>query len=317
MLAYINFPGWLKPEIIPGLPIRWYGLMYIVAFGIAYALFTYQTRRGVLDATEDRIFGFFFAGILGLILGARILGVTLYDPTGYYIRHPWFILLPFDANWNFVGYQGMSYHGGVIGAVAGTLIYCRRKKLNWLEWGDVVIAGIPLGYTFGRLGNFINGELWGRITTVKWGMVFPHAPQFSAGEPWVREFAQKAGMELSRTARLVNLPRHPSQLYEAFFEGIVLWLVLWFIFRNRKAFHGALVSIYLMGYGLVRFFIEYTREPDADIGFPIELVDTGGETARFVSFLNITTGQILCFLMIVLGLGMYIFLARRKKKLGA
>ena len=316
MLAYVNFPTWLKPEIIPGLPIRWYGLMYIIAFAVAFLLFNYQAKKGEIKTNEDLTFGFFISAILGLIIGARILGVTLYQPGGYYITHPWFIFWPFDANWNFTGYQGLSYHGGLIGLIVGTMIFCKRKKLNWLEWGDALAVAVPLGYTFGRLGNFINGELWGRITTSGLGMVFPDAPEFYIGESWVREFVTKIGMGISEITRMVNLPRHPSQLYEAFFEGIVLWLILWFIFRKRKAFHGALISLYLMGYGLVRFFVEYTREPDGNMGFPIELVDTGGETARFISFLNFSTGQILCFLMIMAGLGLYLFLWARAKKNG-
>ncbi|MBI9103281.1 MAG: prolipoprotein diacylglyceryl transferase [Spirochaetales bacterium] len=315
MLAYLNYPGWLKPEIIPGLPVRWYGLMYLVAFAIAYFLFEYQRKRGALEASDDDVASFFFWGILGLLLGARLFAVTVYDPTGYYIRHPWFIFWPFNASGQFVGLQGMSYHGGVVGCIAGTFLYCRKKKFSWFQWADVVVAGLPLGYTFGRLGNFINGELWGRITTAGHGMVFPHAPAFPLKFDWVRGFAAEAGMEISKTARFVNLPRHPSQLYEAFFEGIVLWAVLWFVFRLRKKFHGTLASFYLIGYGIVRFFIEYTREPDADIGFPIELVDTGGEIYRFTSFFNFSTGQILCFLMILSGSLLYFILSKKGKRL--
>jgi phosphatidylglycerol:prolipoprotein diacylglycerol transferase len=288
--------------------------MYVVAFAIAYGLFIYQVRRSpdsLPGAEESTISGFFTAGILGLILGARIIGTTVYVPGGYYLTHPWFIFWPFDETGAFVGYQGMSYHGGLIGTVLGTVIYCRRKKLKWLAWADTVIAGIPLGYTFGRLGNFINGELWGRVTSVRWGMIFPLAPGFPVSRPWVREMAGAAGLELTRAMGTVNLPRHPSQLYEAFFEGIFVWGVLWFIFRPRKKFHGALFSLYLVFYGLARFFIEYTREPDGDMGFPIELVYTGGETARLISFFNFSTGQIFSALMIIFGLGLYLWLKKR------
>jgi phosphatidylglycerol:prolipoprotein diacylglycerol transferase len=205
----------------------------------------------------------------------------------------------------------MSYHGGLIGTIVGTVIYCRRKKLNWFMWADTLIAGIPLGFTFGRLGNFINGELWGRVTAVSWGMIFPYAPGLPASRPWVRDLAARVGIEVSRG--VVNLPRHPSQLYEAFFEGIFIWALLWFIFRQRKKFSGALISLYLVFYGAVRFFVEYTREPDGDMGFPIELVYTGGETARFVSFFNFSTGQIFSFLMIAFGLILYYILKKRSK----
>lgn len=313
MLAYLNYPSWLKPEIIPGLPVRWYGFMYLVAFALAYILFQYQRKRGTLQASDDDVASYFFWAILGLLLGARLFAVTIYDPTGYYISKPWYIFWPFNEAGQFTGLQGMSYHGGVVGGVLGTLIYCRKKKFSWLQWTDVLITGLPLGYTFGRLGNFINGELWGRITSGSWGIVFPHAPAFPLKYEWVRDFALRAGMEISKTARFVNLPRHPSQLYEAFFEGLFLWALLWFVFRTRKKFHGAMMSLYLIGYGVVRFFIEYTREPDPDIGFPIELVDTGGETYRLVSFFNFSTGQILCFLMILTGSLMYAVLSRKNK----
>jgi len=317
MLSFINYPVWLKPEIIPGLPVRWYGLMYLVAFSIAYLLFRKQIREGALEAGDDDVAGFFFAGILGLLLGARLFAVTIYDPTGYYLRKPWYIFWPFDESGRFVGLQGMSYHGGVAGCITGTLIYCRVHRQNWLHWADTLIAGLPLGYTFGRLGNFINGELWGRVTTMGWGVVFPHAPRIPVNTPWLADFARKAGVEISRIARSVNLPRHPSQLYEAFFEGLVLWALLWFVFRKRKAFHGALVSLYLMGYGLFRFFIEYTREPDADMGFLFSFSGSDGDTALFSSFFNFSTGQFLCFLMILAGGGLYLFLKHRSARQAA
>jgi phosphatidylglycerol:prolipoprotein diacylglycerol transferase len=159
-------------------------------------------------------------------------------------------------------------------------------------------AGIPLGYTFGRIGNFINAELYGRVTTSPIGMIFPNAAQFPASESWVQEMAEKTGVAI--TGAMVNLPRHPSQLYEAFFEGIVLWGIIWF-FRNRKPFKGFLVGLYFLGYGLFRFFIEYFREPDADLGYPIQLVKSTLPAAYSHPPLSFTTGQILCFLMIVFG----------------
>ena len=313
MLAYLNYPAWLKPEIFPGLPVRWYGFMYLVAFSLAYILFQYQRKKGALEAADDDVSSFFFWGILGLLLGARLFAVTIYDPSHYYLRKPWYIFWPFNEAGQFVGLQGMSYHGGVVGCIVSSALYCRRKKFSWFQWADLLVAGLPLGYTFGRLGNFINGELWGRITPSGIGMIFPHAPAFALKNEWVREFAVSAGVKISKTARFINLPRHPSQLYEALFEGVVLWLLLWFFFRQRKKFHGFMVSMYLIGYGVIRFFIEYTREPDADIGFPIELVDTGGQIYQFTSFLNFSTGQILCFLMILSGLILY-FLRYKKDK---
>ena len=160
------------------------------------------------------------------------------------------------------------------------------------------------------MGNFINAELYGRVTTLSWGMIFPGAARFPVTLPWVKDLALRVGLEIPDSGT-VNLPRHPSQLYEAFFEGVFLWALLWFVFKKRKKFHGALLSLYLMGYGFVRFFIEYTREPDRDMGFPIEMVETNGEIYRFISFFNFSTGQILCFLMILSGALLYGILSRK------
>lgn len=311
MLAYINFPQWLKPEIIPGFPVRWYGLMYLIAFSIAYLLMMRQVKQKTLGFTEDDTLNCFFWAIIGLLLGARILATTVYDPSHYYITRPWLIFWPFRGG-RFTGLQGMSYHGGVIGAVIATVIFCRVKKLDWFHFADILSAGIPLGYTFGRLGNFINGELWGRVTVKPWGMIFPHAQRFPVSADWVKELAASIEMKLPQSG-LVNLPRHPSQLYEAFFEGVVLWLFLWFIIKRRKKFHGAVISFYLIGYGLVRFFIEYLREPDRDLGFVLQFGDAGPTPALFSSFLNFSTGQILCLLMIIGGVLLYFI---RKKQTG-
>ncbi len=309
MLAYINFPQWLRPEIIPGLPVRWYGLMYLIAFSIAYFLMMKQARGLKTGFSEDDILNCFFWGIIGLLLGARLLATTIYDPTHYYISRPWMIFWPFRGG-RFTGLQGMSYHGGVIGAVVATIIFCRIKKKNWFLFADIVAAGIPLGYTFGRLGNFINGELWGRVTTRPWGIVFPNAERFPVSAGWVQEVANAAGINLPQSG-FINLPRHPSQLYEAFFEGIVLWLFLWFIIRNRKKFHGAVISFYLIGYGAVRFIIEYFREPDRDMGFIFQFGDTGETPALLSSYLNFSTGQILCALMMAGGFALYFFRKRQ------
>lgn len=309
MLAYINFPQWLKPEIISGFPVRWYGLMYLIAFGIAYFLMMKQIKEKDFGFSEEDVLNCFFWGIIGLLIGARILATTVYDPSHFYLTRPWLIFWPFRGG-QFTGLQGMSYHGGVLGAVVASLIYCRKKKISWFLFTDIVVAGIPLGYTFGRLGNFINGELWGRVTTKPWGIVFPHAQKFPVSADWVRGVAAEIGMKIPQSG-LMNLPRHPSQLYEALFEGLLLWLFLWFVIKRRKKFNGTVLSFYLIGYGLVRFFIEYFREPDRDLGFVLQFGDAGETTALFHSFLNFSTGQILCAMMIVGGL--LLFFIRRKQ----
>lgn len=304
----VNFPSWLSPEIVPGLPFRWYGLMYLIAFGLTYLLFRRQMRERRIGFTDDDISGLFFWAILGLLLGARIFATIVYDTSGIYARKPWLVFWPFDGK-TFVGLQGMSYHGGLIGAVAAITAYCRARKWNVREIGDMMVAGIPLGYTFGRLGNFINGELYGRVTSGPLGMIFPHAEAFSTREEWVRRIADEAGIALSSSQAWVNLPRHPSQLYEALFEGVVLWALLWLL-RNRRPFRGYLIGLYLIGYGAARFVIEYFREPDADLGYRIVLVKTDLPPALFSSLFNFSTGQILCFLMMAAG-GLWLVVASR------
>ncbi len=318
MLSYIPFPHWLKPEIIPGLPVRWYGLMYLIGFTVAYLLVKLQVKEKALEVDKEEVLNLFFWMIIGLLVGARLIAVTIYSRDGQYLSHPLQIILPFrviGGRLRFTGLAGMSYHGGLFGAILAGIIYLRIKKMDVPEWGDMIATAAPLGYTFGRLGNFINGELFGRVTTVSWGMIFPQAGTFPAGETWVREMAAEIGLDISGLER-VNLPRHPSQLYEAFFEGIFLWLILWFILRKRKAFKGMLIGVYIIGYGLVRFFIEYVREPDAELGFPLTFSPVENPAYQFSPF-NFTTGQILNFLMILIGIACLIFFQRRALKVSA
>jgi phosphatidylglycerol---prolipoprotein diacylglyceryl transferase len=315
MLAALQFPSWIHPEIIPGLPFRWYGLMYAVAFVVAWLLFRYETkRRGSPWSLED-CESFFFWAIIGLILGARIFGTLVYDPNGYYRSRPWLVFWPFDESMHFTGFQGMSYHGGVVGVIVATLIYCGVKKFHWLDWADILALSIPLGYTFGRLGNFINGELYGKITSSPIGMIFPTVPdseRFKASEQWVQDAATKAGIRLSSMNDLVNLPRHPSQLYEAFFEGIILWAVLWLFVRKRKTFRGFTTGAYIVGYGVIRFILEYFRRPDPGMDYIIG--DKSAPTYVVTSFFNISMGQILSFLMIVGGGALIFFCSKAAKR---
>jgi phosphatidylglycerol:prolipoprotein diacylglycerol transferase len=287
--------------------------MYVVAFAITYILFTYQVRKRKLEISDDQVVNLFFWAIIGVLIGGRIIGTTVYDPTHHYLTHPWLIFWPFDSQMHFIGLAGMSYHGGLLGAIIAITLYCRSKKLDFLEIGDMLIAGVPLGYTFGRLGNFINGELWGRATTVPWGILYPHAERLSPKLDWVHTMATKVGISITGATQSVNLPRHPSELYEAFFEGIFLWLIIWFIFRKHRPFKGFLIGIYIIGYGVVRFVIEYFREPDPGIGFPIQL---GPSVLRAhpAYLLNFTMGQILCALMVVSGIIFLAVLRTRAKR---
>jgi len=264
-----NLPGNLSPVLfeIGPLSLRYYGLMYVVAFLIVYFLAMYRLNHEPhIPISKKQVGDLMTAMILGLIIGARVGYVVFYN-FSYYLYHPLEIILPFDFSngIKFIGIAGMSYHGGLIGVVLAAMWYCRKAKVNFPEAADLIIPGGPLGYTFGRLGNFINNELYGRITQSAIGMHFPSAP----------------GKEL----------RHPTQLYEAFFEGVFLFLILWFL-RHAKLPKGAMIPIYLFGYGFVRFFIEFFREPDAHLGFV---------------FLWFTMGQVLCFAMISCGVALFIY----------
>ena len=247
--------------------------MYLAAFAIVYFLTTYRIKHENYKYTAENIQDYLVWAMIGVIIGGRF-GYALFYNFQYYFQHPLEIILPFDFSngIKFVGLSGMSYHGGLIGVLLASIFFCRRYKFNFWHFVDLLIPAVPLGYTFGRLGNFINGELYGRITTVPWGMYFP----------------------LDATQSL----RHASQLYEALFEGIVLFLVLWLI-RKKKMFDGFLVGIYLCGYGIVRFFIEFFREPDVQLGFVLGFN---------------TMGQVLCLLMIATGIAVLLVKLQYRKR---
>jgi phosphatidylglycerol:prolipoprotein diacylglycerol transferase len=269
-----HLPSHISPTLfsIGSFQLRYYSLMYLVAFAVVYLLFLYRIKRKEISITNDFFQDYLVWAMVGLIMGARF-GYALFYNFSYYLSRPLEIIIPFDFSngVQFVGLSGMSYHGGLIGVVLVTLYFCHKHKINRWQFGDWLCAAAPLGYMFGRIGNFLNGELWGRQTTVPWGMYFPHDT--------------------------THLLRHPSQLYEAFFEGLILFAVLWLI-RNRNPFHGFTVGLYIFGYGLVRFIIEFFREPDAHLGFVLGFN---------------TMGQVLCILMMITGIGI---IAWRRKTAG-
>lgn len=263
-----HIPSQMSPNLfsIGTFQLRYYSLMYIVAFAIVYFLTLYRLKHESYKYSAENIQDYLIWAMIGVILGARF-GYALFYNFEYYFRHPLEIILPFDFTngMKFVGLSGMSYHGGLIGVVLASIFFCRKYKFNFWHFVDLLIPSVPLGYTFGRLGNFINGELYGRITTVPWGMYFP----------------------LDSTQSL----RHPSQLYEAVFEGIVLFILLWLI-RKKKKFDGFLAGIYFCGYGFIRFIIEFFREPDVQLGFVLGFN---------------TMGQVLCLLMIAAGIAVLLW----------
>ncbi|MDD5489125.1 MAG: prolipoprotein diacylglyceryl transferase [Candidatus Moranbacteria bacterium] len=233
-----NIPAHLNPIAFSIGPIQvsWYGIMYVVAFAVVYYLVRYRIRTEKLGISFETVRDFFPWAIVGLLVGARLGDVFIYD-WAYFQNHLSQIFLPFDIHnhWQYIGIYGMSYFGGLVGLAIVFYIFCRARKINLLQFSDLFAPAVPLAFTFGRLGNFINGELWGRLTNKFWGMYFP--ADFSA--------------------RL----RHPSQLYEAFLEGILLFIILWSI-RKIKFPVGHLTAFYLIGYGTARFTAEFFREPD-------------------------------------------------------
>ncbi len=271
-----NLPAAIDPVVfqVGGFKLQYYGLMYLVAFAITYALVRWRIAREQRFAISvAQVNDLTTYAILGLIVGARLGYVLFYNPA-YYLRHPLEIVLPFDFSngVTFTGISGMSYHGGLIGILLAAWRYTRKAHLRLREVVDLYVPAAPLGYTFGRLGNFINGELYGRVTDSPIGMYFP-----AAGD---------------------HMLRHPSQLYEAAFEGIFLFFILWRL-RRIKAPPGAMLAYYVIGYGVVRFFIEYFRQPDAHLGFVL---------------LSFSMGQVLCAAMIVAGAGLLAYLKKTQPR---
>ena len=251
-----------------GINIHWYGIMYVLALLVALWAAKYFVKKDKLAISNSLLDNYFFWVEIGVILGARIGYILIYDPnTIYYLTHPWQIFNPF-VNGEFVGIRGMSYHGAVLGFIIATLLFCYKFKQNILLYLDLVAISVPLGYIFGRVGNFLNQELIGRTTDVSWGIV-------SAG-----------------------VLRHPSQLYEAVLEGLVIFIILYF-YRYYKKFNGELIALYAILYPIMRFICEFYREPDFGIGF--------------VEF-GLSMGQILSIIMFGFGLWIYIWLKCTKTK---
>ncbi len=270
-----HIPQHLDPVVFDfgGFKLQYYGLMYVVAFSATYLLVVYRLKyEKRFLVSGEQVQALITYMMLGVIIGGR-LGYVLFYNLAYYLKHPLEIILPFDlANgFKFTGITGMSFHGGLVCVILFAWLYCRKHGLNLLEMADLFIPAIPLGYTFGRIGNFINGELYGRVTSAPIGMMFPLAP----------------GSQL----------RHPSQLYEALFEGVFLFVVLWSV-RRRLRVPGAMLPLYLIGYGTVRFFIEYFRQPDTHLGFVL---------------LSLSMGQVLCLSMIGSGGLLLVYLYRRQR----
>jgi phosphatidylglycerol:prolipoprotein diacylglycerol transferase len=214
--------------------VRWYGLMYLVAFALLFLLGRARIRAASPSVPpkfgQRDLEDLLFWGAIGTVLGGRLGYVLFYKPA-HFLSHPLEIFMVWQG--------GMAFHGGLIGVIAAMALFARRRGWRFLQISDFVAPLVPLGLAAGRMGNFINGELWGRPTTVPWGMVFPQAGD--------------------------GIARHPSQLYQFAGEGILLFLVLW-LYSSRPRAMGAISGLFLVGYGVMRFLAEFAREPDAFLG---------------------------------------------------
>ena len=214
--------------------VRWYGLMYLVAFALLFLLGRARIRAASPSVPpkfgQRDLEDLLFWGAIGTVLGGRLGYVLFYKPA-HFLSHPLEIFMVWQG--------GMAFHGGLIGVIAAMGLFAWRRGWRFLEISDFIAPLVPLGLAAGRMGNFINGELWGRPTTVPWGMVFPQAGD--------------------------GIARHPSQLYQFAGEGILLFLVLW-LYSSRPRAMGAISGLFLVGYGVMRFLAEFAREPDAFLG---------------------------------------------------
>jgi phosphatidylglycerol---prolipoprotein diacylglyceryl transferase len=260
MIPYPN----INPDIfsIGPVRVRWYGVMYVLGFIAAYFLIQKQERSRQIGLVGTTAQDLIFYLAIGLIVGGRLGYILFYEYNDFmpYIRNP----LEIIATWH----GGMSFHGGLIGCVIAGWIFSRRKGIPFPALADSAIVTCPIGLGLGRLGNFINGELLGRPTDVPWAMIYP------AGGP---------------------IPRHPTQLYESLAEGLLLFVIMWSL-RKKPFKDGMMVAFFLLFYGIIRFIIEFFKEPDPQLGFLLGYF---------------TMGQILCMAMIVASLLLMLYLNRK------
>ena len=253
------------------LAIHWYGLTYLVAFGLFLWLASMRVRLGPFAHrgwTRREVEDMLFFGVLGVVIGGRLGYVLFYKP-GYYAANP----LEIFAVWK----GGMSFHGGMLGVLCAVALFAHRRGRGFLEATDLIAPCVPTGLASGRIGNFINGELWGRAAdpTLPWAMVFPQSGS--------------------------DQPRHPSQLYQFGLEGMLLFVLLWLFSRKPRPL-GQVSGAFLVGYGVLRFTAEFFREPDSFLG---------------LLALNMSMGQWLCVPMVIGGIFVWVWGARRTRSAGA
>ena len=296
MLAYYVHD--LSPFLIrfnENIGVRWYGLAYVAAFLIGIVVVRSLSRRGWCEIPPDKVSDFIIGGAMfGVLLGGRLGYMLLYRPDEFF-QNPLTIIKVWDG--------GMSAHGGIIGLMLYTLWYARRHKVAWRNIGDNLVVAAPIGLCLGRIANFINGELYGRVTSVAWAMQFPKELYDAPDE--TRQLAIHEAMQINpawntETLIVENVknspelreqlagtlsPRHPSQIYEAALEGVLLFLVLWILRTRFRLKNGVLTGIFFIGYAILRSFGEIFREPDAAMTGPF------------------TRGQFLSIFLILIGIG--------------
>ena len=256
------------------LRMHWYGLMYVVGFAVAWWLGNRRIRQGRLPRVDANAFGdLMFYGLLGVLLGGRI-GYVLFYSFGDFLADPLMLLRPWEG--------GMSFHGGLLGVLAAVAWWSRKHRLHFFDSVDFIAPLVPPGLGFGRLGNYIGGELWGHHTDAPWGVVFRHAlPADIAALP------ADALRQMHASGALEVYARHPSQLYQAFLEGMLMFALLWWFSRKPRPRY-AVSGLFALLYGVFRFLVEFVREPDAHLGY--------------LAFGWLTMGQVLSIPLILVGL---------------
>lgn len=254
---FLQFPV-IDPIIfsIGPVALRWYGMMYLVGFIGAMFIANKAADKSQGIWTREQVSDLLFYGFLGVVLGGRI-GYVLFYQWEYFLSDPLYLFQIWQG--------GMSFHGGLLGVTAAVYIFARKTQKSFLSVGDFVVPLVPIGLGMGRLGNFINAELWGRQTDVPWAMVFP--------------------------TDSLQLPRHPSQLYEFFLEGVVLFIIMYFVTRKPRNL-GLASGIFLIGYGVFRSIVEFYREPDAHLGLYFSFISKG----QILSIPMILAGMLIIYL---------------------
>jgi len=267
------------------LAVHWYGLMYLLGFGLFLLLGNQRIRQGHSFLTSKLLDDLLMYGVLGVVIGGRLGEVLFYEP-GYYFSHPAEILMVWKG--------GMSFHGGFLGVLVGMALFARKQQRSFWELTDFIAPLVPLGLAAGRIGNFINGELWGRVASpdLPWAMLFPQARDQDLVE------GQTSSDLLNMLMHYGALPRHPSQLYEFLLEGLLLFVVLW-LYSSKPRARGQVSAVFLIGYGLARFISEFFRNPDSGI---------------FGHSTIISMGQWLSLPMIIIGIVLYFVFGKRQQR---